>query len=286
MNDTPEQPTTPLPDSTPQPTPADAQPTTPLQPMAPQQPIGQQSVQSASSAPGYAAAPPGAVPPQQQPAGYPGAAPQQAPTNTLAIIAFVGSFFVSLVGIICGHIALGQIKKTGERGRGFALAGTIIGYVALVGTILAIIFSLFIIGTTASTVKQISDISSDQIEQELEDLESSLPDETDVPADETTDSGTDTDTGTDEATGSGDRSAEFCAAFIELSQLDPTASSGTEIDQATLDAFKKLAELPSPNQDVYQRFYDYIQDPLGSTDTESLMSDYVDAAFDDGMACA
>lgn len=68
-------------------------------------------------------------------------APQQPvpPTNTLAIVAFVASFFVSLVGIICGHIALCQIKRSGERGRGLALAGTIIGYVILALEVIAVI---------------------------------------------------------------------------------------------------------------------------------------------------
>ena len=50
-------------------------------------------------------------------------------TNTLAIIALIGAFVVSPAGIICGHIALNQIKKTGEAGRGLALWGTILGYV-------------------------------------------------------------------------------------------------------------------------------------------------------------
>ncbi|WP_395640599.1 DUF4190 domain-containing protein [Pseudolysinimonas sp.] len=51
------------------------------------------------------------------------------PTNTLAIIALVLAFVISIGGIICGHIALNQIKRTGEGGRGLALAGLIIGYV-------------------------------------------------------------------------------------------------------------------------------------------------------------
>ena len=51
-------------------------------------------------------------------------------TNTLAIVSFVSSFIVGLVGIITGHIALGQIRARGELGRGFALAGLIIGYVS------------------------------------------------------------------------------------------------------------------------------------------------------------
>jgi hypothetical protein len=57
----------------------------------------------------------------------PAAAPR--PTNTLAIIAFVISFFVSIAGIICGHLALKQIRETGEPGREFAIAGLVIGYV-------------------------------------------------------------------------------------------------------------------------------------------------------------
>jgi hypothetical protein len=51
------------------------------------------------------------------------------PTNTLAILALVLAFVIAPGGIICGHIALGQIKRTGEGGRGLALAGLIIGYV-------------------------------------------------------------------------------------------------------------------------------------------------------------
>jgi len=50
-------------------------------------------------------------------------------TNTLAIVGFVLSFIVSVAGIICSHIALSQIKRTGEGGRGLALAGLILGYV-------------------------------------------------------------------------------------------------------------------------------------------------------------
>jgi hypothetical protein len=36
------------------------------------------------------------------------------------------------VGIITGHIGMNQIKKTGESGRGLAIAGLIIGYLLLV----------------------------------------------------------------------------------------------------------------------------------------------------------
>ena len=53
------------------------------------------------------------------------------PTNTLAIVAFILAFFVSVAAIVCGHIALSQIKRTGEAGHGFALAAVIIGYVSV-----------------------------------------------------------------------------------------------------------------------------------------------------------
>ncbi|GGA57435.1 hypothetical protein GCM10011490_03990 [Pseudoclavibacter endophyticus] len=74
------------------------------------------------------------------PGGYPGASPAPAQsTNTMAIIALVSSFFISIAGIICGHIALNQIKKTGEQGRGLAMAGLIIGYVMLAITVIVVI---------------------------------------------------------------------------------------------------------------------------------------------------
>jgi hypothetical protein len=42
-------------------------------------------------------------------------------------VALVASLFASIAGIICGAIALSQIKRTGEQGRGLAIAGIVIG---------------------------------------------------------------------------------------------------------------------------------------------------------------
>ncbi len=82
-------------------------------------------------------------------------APAAGQTNTLAIISLVagiGSFFahvvpgvggftVALVAVITGHLARGQIKKTGEGGMGMATAGLIIGYVhlALIGLVVLLV---------------------------------------------------------------------------------------------------------------------------------------------------
>ncbi len=75
-------------------------------------------------------------------------------TNVLAIIALVLGIFVPIGGIICGHIALGQIKRTGEAGHGLALAGTIIGYaftaLGIIITIAYVVFIVAVVGTTNS----------------------------------------------------------------------------------------------------------------------------------------
>ena len=91
--------------------------------------------------------------PQQQP--YGGGAVYQgapvAPTNTLAIVALVLAFVVPLGAIICGHIALGQIKRTGENGHGLALAGTVLGYVFTgLGILFAIIYIIVIVAVVGS----------------------------------------------------------------------------------------------------------------------------------------
>ncbi|MFF1573602.1 DUF4190 domain-containing protein [Leifsonia sp. NPDC058292] len=71
--------------------------------------------------------------------------------NTMSIVAFILAFFVSLVGIILGFVALSQIKRTGEQGRGLAIAAIIIGFVEIViGVILAIVFIAIAIGAAST----------------------------------------------------------------------------------------------------------------------------------------
>ncbi|MGP5690136.1 DUF4190 domain-containing protein [Glutamicibacter bergerei] len=55
----------------------------------------------------------------------------QLETNVFAILALVLGILTGLFGIIFGHVALNQIQRTGQPGRGMALAGLIIGYVWL-----------------------------------------------------------------------------------------------------------------------------------------------------------
>lgn len=69
-----------------------------------------------------------------------GYSPVQEPRyNVLAIVSLVSAFVISLVAVITGHMALGQIKRTGEKGRGLAIAGLVLGYVGIVSGIVTII---------------------------------------------------------------------------------------------------------------------------------------------------
>ena len=95
----------------------------------------------------YPTQPYGGQPYGTQPYGSPPPATQK--TNTLAIIALVLAFFVSLGGVICGHIALAQIKRTGEQGRGLAIAALVLGYI---GIALGLLFLLVYVIAIASAV--------------------------------------------------------------------------------------------------------------------------------------
>lgn len=77
-------------------------------------------------------------------------------TSILAVVALVAGilglfFFGSLVAVICGHIARGQIRESNGQqvGDGMALAGLILGYVGLALTILFIIF-VMVVGVGAA----------------------------------------------------------------------------------------------------------------------------------------
>jgi hypothetical protein len=141
----------------------------PVPPAAPQQPYGQPAPaqpvygQPVYGQPAYGQ-PAYGQPAYGQPAyGQPYAQPYAAGprTNVLAIVSLVLSLaglftgISAIAGIICGHIALSQIKKTGENGRGLALGGVIAGYIiAGLGIILVVAYVIFlvaILGTAAAT---------------------------------------------------------------------------------------------------------------------------------------
>ncbi|MBE7161322.1 MAG: DUF4190 domain-containing protein [Williamsia herbipolensis] len=75
------------------------------------------------------------------------AAPRKS-TNVLAIVALVLSFLgvTAIVGIVCGHVARGQIRRRKEYGEQLASAALWIGYAYVAAAILCLIVYLAIAG--------------------------------------------------------------------------------------------------------------------------------------------
>jgi hypothetical protein len=81
------------------------------------------------------------------------------PWNPLAIIGFVLAFVVPPGAIVCGHIARGQIRRTGEQGDGLALAALILGYVFTASIALLVIVWLgFFVATLLGFVAVVSQL--------------------------------------------------------------------------------------------------------------------------------
>ncbi|EHB48726.1 hypothetical protein MycrhDRAFT_5567 [Mycolicibacterium rhodesiae JS60] len=66
-------------------------------------------------------------------------------TNTLAIVTLMLGLIglmappFALIAVPFGHISLKQIRRTGERGRGMAKAGLIIGYFYVAVVVIAVL---------------------------------------------------------------------------------------------------------------------------------------------------
>ncbi|BDV30222.1 DUF4190 domain-containing protein [Microbacterium terricola] len=97
--------------------------------------------------PAYPAAPPGAY--GQAPVG-------ERPGRTMGIVAFILSFFVQLVALILGIVALVQSRKAGQK-NGFAVAAIIISSVLIVvGIIVTIALISFFATQGGDLVNQIN----------------------------------------------------------------------------------------------------------------------------------
>lgn len=63
-------------------------------------------------------------------------------TNGMAIAGFVCSFFFQILGLIFSIIGLCQVKTSGEKGRGLAIAGIVISSVITFFSVLVTIMAL------------------------------------------------------------------------------------------------------------------------------------------------
>jgi hypothetical protein len=62
--------------------------------------------------------------------------------NTFAVLSPIFAVVVPPAGVVLGHLALPQIRRTGERGRAAAIAGLVIGYLMCVLLVAALIWWL------------------------------------------------------------------------------------------------------------------------------------------------
>ncbi|GMA27171.1 DUF4190 domain-containing protein [Arenivirga flava] len=71
-------------------------------------------------------------------------------TNVVAIVALVLGFLFPLGGIIAGAVALAQVKRTGEKGRGLAIGGIVVGSLATL-LLIGIVAVATIVGIATSS---------------------------------------------------------------------------------------------------------------------------------------
>ncbi len=106
--------------------------------------------------PYYPPPPPyGAPPPYGSPYGpgpYPYPPPAQ--TNGMAVASLICAFVFAPLGIVFGHISLSQIKRTGEEGRGLAVAGLVISYLVTALTIVALVAGVVLFSWMARVLKE------------------------------------------------------------------------------------------------------------------------------------
>ncbi|WP_328355148.1 peptidylprolyl isomerase [Mycobacterium sp. NBC_00419] len=102
--------------------------------------------------PYYPSPPPPGAPPPYGPGPYP--YPPPPTTNGMAIASLICAFVFAPLGIVFGHISLSQIKRTGEEGRGLAIAGLVISYLVTVLTIVAVIAGVALFGWMATVLRE------------------------------------------------------------------------------------------------------------------------------------
>lgn len=88
------------------------------------------------------------VPPPPEPVGYPyppiPAYPYNPRTNALATASLISAFLCAPLGVVFGHVSLAQINRSGEQGRGLAIAGLVVGYLLTAATVTVVVFGLMV----------------------------------------------------------------------------------------------------------------------------------------------
>lgn len=99
--------------------------------------------------------------PYPGPYGYPGYyPPPQLGTNTMAILAIVFAFVFCPLGIVFGCIALKQLKRNPQEGRGLAIAGIAVGAACTALTVAYVIFIAVFFSTLVHDIPDPNSTSS------------------------------------------------------------------------------------------------------------------------------
>lgn len=210
----------------------------------------------------------------------------QAPLNVLAVISLISAFFIGLVGVICGHLSLKQIKRTGERGKGLAIGGLVVGYLNIVVWLLVIVGLIIGIGAAGKAINdEIVNQQTNQTELDDPTVEED-PQVSDPLAEGENDTGDSTGgqpatTVNPEETRSVETISEYTPEFCRLLD-DVLTTIGEKGDPAAPDAqmnaneLARLAAVPSPNQKKYQEL---------AEDTSSMKLEHFQAMQTDLGAC-
>jgi hypothetical protein len=184
--------------------------------------------------------------------------------NVLAILSLIGAFVIAPLGFILGHISLSQIKKRAERGRGLALAGTILGYVFT---------ALWLIIAAVSIV--IASIAVNEISKQ------ELPNSTDQGQEQTQPSDPDADDdGLNDSDGDDSNAAPDSGDSDTPSNVDPKVCEGLDDLQA---ASQKLSSPDATEDDMddADKAFKKVQDNLDDNDDAKLIGDFRKALQDE-----
>jgi hypothetical protein len=90
--------------------------------------------------------------PGPPPIPQPPPAPPRDEANVLATLSLVFAFVFAPAGAVLGHLGLGQIRRTGGRGRDRALVGLTLSYVFITAAVVALVISATLTNTSQTRV--------------------------------------------------------------------------------------------------------------------------------------
>lgn len=83
----------------------------------------------------------------------------RAGVNGLAIASLICAFVFAPLGVLFGHLSLSQLKRSGERGLGLAVAGLSIGYALMVQAVLIAVAAVGLFGVLVFEAARLSELA-------------------------------------------------------------------------------------------------------------------------------